>query len=447
MAHRLFARRAPPADTVPPGGRVRPRGVHLAGAMAYPSFRWFALAQFISFSLLTMQMMVRGWQMQELTGSPFMVSLVGAMQVMPMLIFGFFGGELADRFPRKWVLVAGETGALAGFAGLAVPAYFHAVQPWHILATTAVLGVTMALSSPSRQALTVDTVAAKDHRRAIGAYMIVIHLTILVGPAIGGPLLTGLGADATVVLTALAFVVVLPLYLPVRPLDVQKRSQPKGPLVANLVAGLRYICREPSLKWMFLALLVMVVFVNTWGGLFPTIAQDVLHRGAGGLAGISLAVGAGALTGAVTANILPGKIPEARQQFGGAFLFTMFVISLALSPWYPLSLVATVFAAASGAPFFISNMAATQLNSSEEYRGRVVSVRYVVSAVQPVGLIALGATAEAIGPRAALAGSAAIGGALMLLIALTVARRDLRGARNRNQPQGVRAISDNYLDH
>ena len=374
-------------------------------------------------------MMVRGWEMQELTHSPFMVSLVGALQVLPMLVFGFFGGELADRLPRKWVVIFGEVGQLIGFAGLAVAAAFDVVQPWHILATTALGGIVMALVSPSRQALIVDTVPQEDHRKAIGAYMVVVHLTILVGPAIGGPLLTGIGINGTLIISTLAFIGCIPIYLLVKPQETQKRTQPKGPLAKNLVEGVRYICREPSLRWMFIAFFIMVLFVNTWGGLFPTLAEDVLHRGAGGLSGIALAVGVGALTGAVLAMVFAGRVPDVRQQFVGGLLFATFVIVLAMSTWYPLSLVATTLAAACGAPFFISNMAATQLNADEEHRGRVVSVRYVVSAVQPLGLMAMGAVAEVIGPQRALGGSAVIGGALMLVIALTVARRGLFRAK------------------
>ena len=410
-------------------GLTKPPRVRAAGALAHPAFRWFALAQFISFSILTIQMMVRGWQMQELTHSPFMVSLVGAIQVLPMLVFGFLGGELADRLPRKWVVIFGEIGQLIGFAGLAVAAAFDVVQPWHILATTALGGIVMALVSPSRQALIVDTVPQEDQRRAIGAYMVVVHLTILVGPAIGGPLLTGIGINGTLIISTLAFIACIPIYLLVKPQAMQKRTQPKGPLAKNLVEGVRYICREPSLRWMFIALFIMVLFVNTWGGLFPTLAEDVLRRGAGGLSGIAIAVGVGALTGAVLAMIFAGKVSDVRQQFAGGLLFAVFVVILAASTWYPLSLVATTLAAACGAPFFISNMAATQLNSDEEHRGRVVSVRYVVSAVQPLGLMAMGAVAEVIGPQLALGGSAAIGGVLMLIIALTVARKDLFTAK------------------
>jgi MFS family permease len=405
---------------------IRPR-IPRSGAFAYSGFRWFALAQFVSFTLLTVQMMVRGWQMQELTDSPFMVSLVGAVQVLPMLVFGFLGGEWADRFDRKKVLVWGEVGTFIGFVGLSLPMLLapDSVRPWHILATTAFMGSASALSNPSRQALIVDMVASPDQRRAIGSYMVVIHLTILAGPAIGGPLLTGAGIDGALIASTAGFVLVFPLYMRMKTYEAQKRTNPKGPLVANLTAGVRYICSASDLRWMFLALTVMVLFVNTWGGLFPTIAEDVLHRGAGGLGGIALAVGVGAVTGAVISSVLAGKVPEARQQFAGALLFAMFVIVLALSTSYPLSLVATALAAASGAPFFISNMAATQLQSSEEFRGRVVSVRYVVSAVQPLGLIALGAAAEVLGPQKALAGTAAIGGCLMVVIALTMARPEL----------------------
>ncbi len=407
----------------------RPRLAGGAGAFAYSGFRWFSLAQFIGFTMLNIQMMTRGWAMQELTGSPFMVSLVGAVQVLPMLAFSFLGGELADRFSRKKILILGEVGALIGFASLAIPAAMNVLQPWHIIASTLWMGVAMALQNPARQAMIVDLVGEREQRRALGAYMVVIHLTILVGPIIGGPLLTTLGTEGALGLSTLAFVVVIPLYLPMKLAAVQVRSQPKGPLVSNLSAGVRYICKDPTLRWMFLALFVMVLFVNTWGGLFPTIAEDVLHRGAGGLGGINIAVGIGALTGAVLAAILAGRAHDARQQIVGSLLFAGFVIVLALSTSYPISLIATGLAAASGAPFFINNMTVTQLNAKDEFRGRVVSVRFVVSAVQPIGLMVLGAVAEITGPKAALAGSAAIGAFLMLVIAATYARSALMTGR------------------
>jgi hypothetical protein len=170
---------------------------------------------------------------------------------------------------------------------------------------------------------------------------------------------------------------------------------------------------------MFAALAVMVVFVNTWGAMFPTIAEDVLHRGAGGLGGLTLAVGIGAIAGAVVALVLEGKANDARLQFVAAFLFAGLVIGVALSSSYSTTLFLTVAASTAGAPFFINNMAASQAATPRELKAKVVSVRYIVLATQPLGMMLLGAAAEAFGPQTAMAGSAVIGIALLAAGALS----------------------------
>ncbi|MDA1296732.1 MAG: MFS transporter [Chloroflexi bacterium] len=386
------------------------------GGFSSGPFRLFALIQFASFTALVGQLIVRGWMVQEMTGSPFLVSLVPSLHLLPALLIGPAGGYLADRFDRRKVVFWGEALMLLAYGSLAALSAMGEAQAWHVLATTAIVGVSYALSSPARQALIVDTVPARIERRAVGSYMLVMHLTLLAAPAIAGTLLDGPGITAALIATTALCAAAAPFYLLVRNIG-PTAERARQNVFKSLAGGVREIHSNRDLRWMFAALAVMVIFVNTWGAMFPTFAEDVLHRGAGGLGGITVAVGVGAIAGAVLALVLEGRMGDARQQFVAAFLFAAFVVGMALSTSYPLTLLLTVAAAAAGAPFFINNMAASQAATPGEMKARVVSVRYIVLATQPIGMMLLGGAAEAMGPQLALAGSGAIGIVLLAVVA------------------------------
>ena len=413
------------------------------GGFSSGPFRLFVLIQFASFTALVGQLIVRGWMVQELTNSPFLVALVPSLHLLPGLIISPTGGYLADRFDRRKVVFWGEALMLLAYGSLAALSAMGNAQAWHVLATTALVGISYALSSPARQALIVDTVPARLERRAVGSYMLVMHLTLLAAPAIAGTLLDGPGITAALIATTAICAAALPFYLLVRNIG-PTAERARQNVLKSMAAGVREIRSNRDLRWMFAALTVMVIFVNTWGAMFPTIAEEVLHRGAGGLGGITLAVGIGAIAGAVLALALEGRMGDAKQQFVSAFLFAAFVIGMALSTSYPLTLMLTIAAAAAGAPFFINNMVASQAATPAGMKARVVSVRYIVLATQPIGMLLLGATAELIGPQLALAGSGAIGIALMAVIAASRSGRltrsaGSRGRRRRNGPRPVKA--------
>lgn len=388
------------------------------GGFSSPPFRLYALIQLVTFTALVGQMIIRGWMVQEMTDSPFLVSLVPSLHLLPGLLIGPAGGYLADRFQRKVVVFWGEMLTVIAYGSLALLSALGIAEAWHVLATTTLIGVAYALSSPARQALIVDTVPAVLERRAVGSYMLVMHITLLLAPAIAATLLNGPGIPAALIVTSAMAAAVLPFYMFVRnagPIADRAREN----VLKALVGGVQEIRKNTDIRWMFAILVVMVLFINTWGAMFPTIAEDVLHTGAAGLGGITLAVGIGAISGAILALVLEGRMSDTRQQFGAGFLFSAFVIGVALSPSYPLTLVLTVLAAACGAPFFINNMAASQAATPRDMKAKVVSVRYILLATQPFGMMLLGASAEFLGPQIALAGSVLIGMALMAVIAVT----------------------------
>jgi hypothetical protein len=162
-----------------------------------------------------------------------------------------------------------------------------------------------------------------------------------------------------------------------------------------------------------LAGFVMVVTVNSWGALFPPLAEDVLGRGAGGLATISMAVGFGALTGSLVGVLLGSRFSERQIEIGSGFVFTAMVGALAMSTSFPLSVLIAAVGACAATIFFVTNMVAMQMMAAPEYRGRVISLRFVMFGFNPVGMMAIGALAELMGVQWALAAFGLAGAVLL----------------------------------
>lgn len=373
------------------------------GAFTHRSYQLFSAASFLSFGVVTVQLMTRSWMVQEMTHSPLLVAMVPALQVFPMLILSFLGGELADRCSRKTIVILGEAGALAGYLVLAGLAMAGAVQVWHIMALTLMLGVTSSLALPSRQSLIIDVVPKRDHRGALGMYMVVFNISQIAAPALAGLLISRYGTDAALVVSALLFIPVVPILMRVRPMPLPAAVRPKLGSIESLQVGVRYILNDGRLRWMFVALLVVVLGVNSWGALFPTFTEDVLGKGAGGMGVIVLGVGVGSTLGTFVAIALDGRTTDKAIQIGSGLAFAIVVGILAYTPSFAVWVVLAMLAACVGTVFFVHNMMAVQLNTPDDLRGRVISARFVVSGLQPFGQLALGGMAEGGGPQLAMA--------------------------------------------
>jgi MFS family permease len=364
-------------------------------------------------------MIVRGFMVEQQTGSPFLVSLVPSLHLLPGLVIGPAGGFLADRFDRRMIVLFGEIILIVAYLSLALLSMSNQVETWHVLATTLLMGVAYSLASPSRQSLIVDTVPKLIERRAVGSYMLIMHVTLLLAPAIVGYLLAGPGVSWALIVTGLIAIATLPIYFRIRVIG-SAAEVIRSNIIESTKAGFREIATNSNLRWMFAILIIVLLFANTWGATFPRLAIGILDRGASGLAAIGLAVGIGAIVGAIASLWFEGRVSDARLQFGAALLFASLIIGVALSNSYLLTLLLTVAASAAGAPFFINNMIASQVASADERRASVISVRYIILSTQPIGMILLGAVAESVGVQFALAGSSFIGVVLILALAISV---------------------------
>ncbi|MDA0676590.1 MAG: MFS transporter, partial [Chloroflexi bacterium] len=272
-----------------------------------PKFRLFSAAMLVSSTAVSIQTLARIWLVQDTTHSPLLVAAVSAATGLPILILGFFGGYLADRFSRKWISVVGEVLSFVVASGLAALAMLEIIHVWHIILASGLQGITTSLVVSARQTLITDLVPENQQRGAIGLSMLVANVSGIFGPGVAGLLIPNFGTDIALVAGAAVALVGIILFLWLKisytPLPDQKGHR----MWADVVEGVRYVARMPRLRWLMLVATIMLVMLSSRGAVFPPLVQDVLGRGAAALGMMEMVGGVGAVLGPLFAVWLTGK--------------------------------------------------------------------------------------------------------------------------------------------
>jgi MFS family permease len=370
------------------------------------NFRLFWLGQLVSLIGTWMQTVAQGWLLVELTHADAVaLGLLAAVQFMPVLVLGLFGGVLADAVPKRRALIATQivSGLLALILGLLV--LDKSVQVWHIFVLAGFLGVVNAFDMPLRQSFVVEMVGRDSIANAVALNSAVFNATRIVGPAVAGILIATLGLAACFLINAASYIAVIAGLLimredelhrpPVSGLERSLRS-----VVAQLAEGLRYVRDTPTIAIAVAIVAVVSTAALNFVVLLPLLAQDVLGGGATTYGFLSSAAGVGSLVGAL--SLAFGRAPSFRRLLAGAAAIGLAMIGLGISRWLPLSLVLMTVAG-----WGLIAMAATtnmiiQLSTPDHLRGRVVSVYLTVFAGStPIGGVASGAIAATAGTPAA----------------------------------------------
>ncbi|WP_297157104.1 MFS transporter [Thermogemmatispora sp.] len=381
-------------------------------ALRHRNFRLFWFGQLISLIGTWMQTTAQAWLVLELDHDAWLLGVVGALQFLPVLFFALFGGIIADRLPKKRILVLTQSSAAVQAFLLWVLVASGAVQIWHVLVLALLLGITNALDMPTRQAFVVEMVGREDLPNAVALNSSLFNMARVLGPAIGGLLIARLGVAPLFLLNALSFIPVIAgiamidsrrLYAQAR-LPLGKQGQP-SPL-QSLREGLAYVAHTPSV----LLVIVVVGLVSLFGINFnvslPLFATDVLHAGPAGFGFISSAFGIGSLLSALWLA-WANKRPTIRSLLVSGIAFSILEAGFALSPWYPLSLVLIALTGFTQIAFSALANTTLQAVTPDHLRGRVMSVYMMVFAgSSPIGNLYTGALADLFGaPAAVLAGA------------------------------------------
>jgi predicted MFS family arabinose efflux permease len=389
-------------------------------------FRLYFAGQVASASGTFVQQTALGWLVLRLTGSAAQLGLVLAVGGVPSLLFGPWGGTIADRVSLRGLLIGTQTayGALAGLLWALAAAGKASVPA--IVAISVAGGVVQIIDSPARQAFVGSLVTPEDLSSAVSLNGVVMNSARVVGPALAGALIVTIGTTPCFAVNALSYLAVIAALVMLRPLRPGARRQAAG----GVREGLRYAAGRQQL-WLPLVMMALVgLLAFNFPVILPVLASRTFHGNGGTYGLLTTMLSVGSVAGSLGVGLI--RHPRRPYLVIAALAFGVFLAATAGAPDVAvacLALLATGWAAFS---FVTLCSTALQLHSSPGYRGRIMALWvYVYLGTSPVGSIITGAITSAGGPRAAL-----LTGAAACLAAAAIA------SRVRTPPHADAALTD-----
>ena len=372
-------------------------------ALNHRDYRLFFSGQLVSLIGTWTQRVAQSWLVLELTNSPFKLGLISALQSAPIFCLALVAGAIADRVPKRRVLIGTQVALMGQAFVLAVLAWSGHVQYWHVAVLATCYGLAATLDMPTRQSFVVEMASKEDLPNAIALNSSMVSSARMVGPAVAGLLVDRYGVAPAFGLNGLSFVAVILALAAMRAEGLPGPTQ--GTTVReDIAAGLRYALHTPLVALTLSLLSTVGLFVMNHNVLVPLLARDVLHEGAHGFGLLMAAVGVGAIIGALALATLGKGRPPFSLLLGTAGAASGFTLLLAgIRTFWAAMLVLTLVGLAQ-IVFLASCNSTLQLVVPDRMRGRIMSLyAFVFVGVTPLGSIIVGTIAEWFGVAAAYA--------------------------------------------
>ncbi len=404
-------------------------------ALGHRNFRLYWTGQLISLIGTWMQSVAQGWLMHRLTGSAFMLGLLGFMQFLPVLVFSLWAGVVVDRIDKRRLLYATQGLALLQAAVLATVVTAGAVRPWMVLALATGFGIVNAFDLPARQSFLVELVGKEDLSNAIALNSAAFNAARVVGPAIAGVLVAAIGEGGCFWINAVSYLAVL-YCLALMNLAPRAREGGAEAGRATLSEGVRYARSVGPIRNLLILLGLTAGLGFQYMILLPVYARTILRAGPGAYGLLVSAFGLGALLSAVRLTQSLDRWGLRRNLLLGLSTSGVGLAVFAWSRTLPLSLAMGFLAGFGLIVYVASTNTLLQLTTEDRFRGRVMSL-YTLMFVgtAPIGALASGLIAQRYGAPVATSFSALVllAGAIWVSYRLRVlAARE--GARPPDRP-------------
>jgi MFS family permease len=409
----------------------RPRQVATGGvsfrktfsAFKHRNFRLYFSGQLISFTGSWMTTTAQGWLVYQLTGSKALLGVVAAAASAPMLFFATWGGWVADRYPKRSVIVATQICSMLLSLAMAVLVWLKVVQPWQIIALAVLGGITMAFDMPARQSFVIEMTSREDLMNAISLNSSAFNCARIIGPSIAGLLMAHVGIAMCFFIDGLSFIPVIAslllMRLANRPPQLDSEAGPLG----QALEGFRYVWGHRRVLTILSLFTVVGIFGWSYSVLLPAFAHDILHLGANGYGLLMAGSGIGALAGALTVASAGHILPTRTMALGGVWVFSLTLVLFAFNTNLYLAVVLLGVVAFGIVLYFSTSNTVLQSIVPDEMRGRVMGIwALIFGGMIPLGSLEAGLLADLIGSPATMAIGALIC-ALAALVTLNVIRK------------------------
>ncbi len=378
-------------------------------ALRHRNLRLFFAGQCISLVGTWMQAVAQGWLVYRLTGSTAMLGLLGFLSQVPVFLFGILAGTLADRYPRRRIVLATQVNAVLQATLLAALTLTGVVRPWMLLVLVCLLGLSNAFEIPARQAL-LGEIAGEDMPNALALNSSVVNGARAVGPALAGWAVAAVGEGWCFAINAISFAGTL---WALAVMELPPQARPGGSSRGHLLAGIAYAGETAHVRVLLALIGVTSFFALPYASLLPAFAKDVLGGDARLLGTLQACAGLGALAAGVSLLLRTGLRGLGRRVALGAAALGLGLAGLALSRRPAFACAALILIGFGFLTQAAGAMTLLQGLAPAEMRGRVMGLYSTIFiGTTPFGSLAGGVAASRFG-----VGRVLLAGALVVLAA------------------------------
>jgi MFS family permease len=403
---------------------------HVAAAFGVPAYAWYWNSQLLSGLGTWSQAIAQAWLVVELSHSQSSAAVwlgtITMLQFLPLLAFAVVGGAIADRLPRRKVLIATQAVAALQALTLGLLVASGTAQLWEVGVLALLLGTTNAFNNPTAQSFVPELVGRGLVADAVALNSIQFNSARMIGGAIGGIAVATIGVAGTAFLNAASFIPAIVVLILIRPIHTVARTRSgRASIAADLRAGFAYARRTVPIRRVVLIFGFASLFGLNWQVALPLTARYLLDRQVTGFGDLMAALGAGSLLGALLLA-RDRRASERRLVIGGLGLGSALVL-LGVSHWYGASLAIVALGGVAGIMVSITANTRLQLLTPDHLRGRVMGIYVLLmGGTTPIGAFVLGELSGHFGPRTALI---AFGSATIITVGLMAFRQRGPAAR------------------
>jgi MFS family permease len=395
-------------------------------SLSIPEYSRYFYGMVAFFAGMNMMIVLRGYLVYDLTGSPAALGLIMLSVALPMLVMAPIGGVVADRVDKRTLMIWAQVAVAVLNLINTVLIIAGVIEFWHLMVLSTLSGTAFSFNMPARQAVIPSLVPRDMLMNAMSLGSSSMNATRIIAPAVGGLLIAPIGiGGGFAVLTALyALAVVFTVGLPSMP---PQRGAPVT-FISDFADGFRYIRGNRLVFGLLLLGTIPMIFAMPYQTLLPVFAEDVWGVGSVGLGVLQAMSGVGGLIGGLLVANMDRYPHKGRAMLVGAVGMGAFLVAFALSPMFAIALPMLAIVGLTSMVFMTVNNTVVTSVIPDEVRGRVMSVLMMSFGLMPLGGVPASIAADAIGTPAVVAiGGVGLIGTVLLAFTLFPQFRSLDG--------------------